>query len=133
MKKIMNTVLILTVAVSMFSFFGCKKITEKVDNSLSALKERGVFVLGLDDSFPPMGFRNEDNEIVGYDIDLAKEVVKRLGVEFKAQPIDWSAKEMELSTGKIDCIWNGLTMTPDREAALAFTKAYLSNDQHWQI
>ena len=94
MKKIMNTVLILTVAVSMFSFFGCKKITEKVDNSLSALKERGVFVLGLDDSFPPMGFRNEDNEIVGYDIDLAKELVKRLGVEFKAQPIDWSAKEM---------------------------------------
>ncbi len=129
MKKIMNTVFILTVAVSMFSFFGCKKTTEKVDNSLSELKERGVFVLGLDDSFPPLGFRNENNEIVGYDIDLAKEVVARLGVAFKAQPIDWSAKEMELNTGKIDCIWNGFTMTPDREAVLSFTKPYLNNDQ----
>ena len=129
MRKIMNTVFILTLVVSMFSFIGCKKTTEKVDNSLSALKERGVFVLGLDDSFPPLGFRNEDNEIVGYDIDLAKEVVKRLGVTFKAQPIDWDAKEMELATGKIDCIWNGLTMTPDREAVLAFTKPYLNNDQ----
>ena len=125
----MNTVFILTLVVSMFSFIGCKKTTEKVDNSLSALKERGVFVLGLDDSFPPLGFRNEDNEIVGYDIDLAKEVVKRLGVTFKAQPIDWDAKEMELATGKIDCIWNGLTMTPDREAVLAFTKPYLNHDQ----
>ena len=129
MRKIMNTVFILALVVSMFSFIGCKKTTEKVDNSLSALKERGVFVLGLDDSFPPLGFRNEDNEIVGYDIDLAKEVVKRLGVTFKAQPIDWDAKEMELATGKIDCIWNGLTMTPDREAVLAFTKPYLNNDQ----
>lgn len=129
MRKIMNTVFILTLVVSMFSFIGCKKTTEKVDNSLSALKERGVFVLGLDDSFPPLGFRNEDNEIVGYDIDLAKEVVKRLGVTFKAQPIDWDAKEMELATGKIDCIWNGLTMTPDREAVLAFTQPYLNNDQ----
>ena len=129
MKKILNVILVLVTVFSFAAVVGCKKTTEKVDNSLSALKERGVFVLGLDDSFPPLGFRNEDNEIVGYDIDLAKEVVKRLGVEFKAQPIDWSAKEMELSTGKIDCIWNGLTMTPDREAALAFTKPYLKNDQ----
>ncbi|MBQ1628957.1 MAG: amino acid ABC transporter substrate-binding protein [Treponema sp.] len=107
---------------------GCKKV-QKTDNSLENLKARNVFVLGLDDSFPPMGFRNEDNEIVGFDIDLAKEVAARLGVEFKAQPIDWDAKELELSTGKIDCIWNGLTITPERLEALAFTKPYLNNDQ----
>ncbi len=108
--------------------FSCKK-TAKVDNSLEELKTRGVFVLGLDDSFPPLGYRDEDSNIVGYDIDLAKEVAKRLGVEFKAQPIDWDAKEMELSTGKIDCIWNGLTITKEREEALAFTKPYLNNEQ----
>ncbi|MBO7136734.1 MAG: transporter substrate-binding domain-containing protein, partial [Spirochaetaceae bacterium] len=79
------------------------------DNSLEALKARGQFVLGLDDSFPPMGFRNEANEIVGYDIDLAKEVCARLGVKLVVQPIDWAAKEQELNTGKIDCIWNGFT------------------------
>ena len=67
------------------------------DNSLEALKARGQFVLGLDDSFPPMGFRNEANEIVGYDIDLAKEVCARLGVKLVVQPIDWAAKELRCS------------------------------------
>ena len=124
MKKIM----LAAAALALVMLAGCKKV-QKADNSLEDLKARGVFVLGLDDSFPPMGFRNDDNEIVGFDIDLAKEVAARLGVEFKAQPIDWDAKEMELSTGKIDCIWNGLTITPEREEALAFTKPYLNNDQ----
>ena len=125
MKKI--AILVLTVLVGL-SLSACKK-QQKIDNSLEELKSRKVFVLGLDDSFPPMGFKNTDNEIVGFDIDLAKEVAERLGVEFKAQPIDWDAKEMELATGKIDCIWNGLTITPEREEALAFTKPYLNNDQ----
>ncbi len=88
-----------------------------------------VFVLGLDDSFPPMGFRNEKNEIVGYDIDLAREVCRRLGYEFKAQPIDWNAKEMELNTGKIDCIWNGFSLTPERAESMTFTPPYLRNAQ----
>ncbi|MBP5602317.1 MAG: amino acid ABC transporter substrate-binding protein [Treponema sp.] len=98
-------------------------------NAVEALKERGVFVLGLDDSFPPLGYRDDNNEIVGYDIDLAKEVAKRMGVKFKAQPIDWDAKEMELETGKIDCIWNGFTITEDRKAALSMTFPYLDNEQ----
>ncbi len=125
MKKI---ALIVAAVALVAGLSGCKKAS-KVDNSLEELKSRGVFVLGLDDSFPPMGFRNDDDEIVGFDIDLASEVASRLGVSFKAQPIDWDAKEMELSTGKIDCIWNGLTITPEREEALALTKPYLNNDQ----
>ena len=76
-----------------------------------------------------MGFRDENNEIVGYDIDLAKEVAKRIGVELVCQPIDWNAKEQELNTGKIDCIWNGFTITSEREAAMTFTKPYLKNAQ----
>lgn len=95
----------------------------------SAAKKSNKFVLGLDDSFPPMGYRDADNNIVGYDIDLAKEVTKRLGLELVCQPIDWSAKEMELKTGKIDCIWNGLTMTEERQKKMAFTSAYLENAQ----
>lgn len=95
----------------------------------SCSKSENEFVLGLDDSFPPMGFRDENNEIVGYDIDLAKEVAKRLNLKFRAQPISWSAKEQELNTGKIDCIWNGLSITPERLEALAFTKPYLKNAQ----
>ncbi|MCR5401277.1 MAG: amino acid ABC transporter substrate-binding protein [Treponema sp.] len=125
MKKIAVIALAILASGLLFS---CKKAV-KEDNSLEDIKKRGVFILGLDDSFPPLGYRDEDSNIVGYDIDLAKEVSKRLGLEFKAQPIDWDAKEMELSTGKIDCIWNGFTITKEREEALSFTKPYLNNEQ----
>ena len=99
------------------------------DRSLEKIKEKGVFVLGLDDSFPPMGYRDENNEIVGFDIDLAKEVCKGLGVELKCQPIDWSAKEQELATGQIDCVWNGFTKTEEREKSMTLSMAYVNNAQ----
>ncbi|MGL4987420.1 MAG: amino acid ABC transporter substrate-binding protein [Treponemataceae bacterium] len=112
--------------ISLFAF-GSKDTG--VDNSLEKIQQKGVFVLGLDDSFPPLGFRNASNEIVGYDIDLAKEVAKRLGVTLKLQPIDWSAKEQELNTNKIDCIWNGFTITKERKEVINYTKPYLNNAQ----
>ena len=86
-------------------------------------------VIGLDDHFPPMGFRDEKNEIVGFDIDLAKEAGKRLGVEVTFKPIDWSAKEAELNGKRIDVLWNGLTITEERKANILFTKPYLENRQ----
>ena len=104
-------------------------VTPAADGSLQAVKSKGKLVLGLDDAFPPMGFRNDDNQIVGYDIDVAREVAKRLGVQLVPQPIDWNAKEQELNTGKIDCIWNGFTITDERKKAMAFTKPYLRNAQ----
>ncbi len=97
------------------------------DESLAKIQEKGKFILGLDDSFPPMGYRDENNEIVGFDIDLAKEVCARLGVELVLQPIDWDAKEMELSSGNIDCIWNGMSDTAERQEAMALSMDYLNN------
>ena len=70
----------------------------------------GKLILGLDDSFPPMGFRDDANNIVGFDIDLAKAVCEKLGVELVLQPIEWTAKELELETKNIDCIWNGFLL-----------------------
>ncbi|MDR2808528.1 MAG: amino acid ABC transporter substrate-binding protein [Spirochaetaceae bacterium] len=99
------------------------------DKSLTAVLNKKKLVVGLDDSFPPMGFRNEANEIVGYDVDLAKELGSRLGIQIVFQPIDWNAKEQELNTGEIDCIWNGFTITEERQKAMTFTKAYLKNAQ----
>ena len=127
MKKSVVFAIALVAMVST-AFVGCKK-NAGVDNSLADMQKRGEFVLGLDDSFPPMGFRDENNEIVGFDIDLAKEVASRLGVKFRAQPINWDAKEQELSTGNIDCIWNGLTITEERLSMLSFTNPYLANEQ----
>ena len=100
-----------------------------VDNSLVNVLNSKKLIVGLDDSFPPMGFRNAANEIVGYDVDLAKEVGRRLGIQVIFQPIDWNAKEQELNTGEIDCIWNGFTITEERKNAMTFTKAYLKNAQ----
>ena len=131
MKRSVLFIMVAAIACSLM-ICGCTKkeaAGAKQVNAVEALKARGVFVLGLDDSFPPLGYRDDNNEIVGYDIDLAKEVAKRLGVEFRAQPIDWDAKEMELETGKIDCIWNGFTITEDRKNALSMTFPYLDNEQ----
>ncbi len=99
------------------------------DQSLQKIKDKGQLVLGLDASFPPMGFTDENNEIVGFDIDLAEEVCKRLGVTLVKQPINWDSKEMELDGGKIDCIWNGMTITDARVEAMFIPKAYVANAQ----
>ncbi|WMJ84882.1 transporter substrate-binding domain-containing protein [Oscillospiraceae bacterium LTW-04] len=99
------------------------------DKSLESIKSKGKFIVGLDDSYPPMGFRDDKNEIVGFDIDLAREVAKRMGVEVEFQPIDWDSKELELNAGKIDCIWNGMTITSERVANMYFTKPYIANQQ----
>ena len=126
MKKALTVLAVLVASACLFLSCGNKT---KADNSLEDLKARGVFVIGLDDAFPPMGYRDSNNEIVGYDIDLAKEVARRLGVEFKAQPINWDSKELELKTGNIDCIWNGFTITEERKSSLNMTKPYLNNAQ----
>lgn len=99
------------------------------DGSLDYVLKKGEFILGLDDSFPPMGFVNEDQEIVGFDIDVAREVASRLGVELVLQPISWDAKEQELATNNIDCIWNGFSKNPDREKNLTLSNPYMTNTQ----
>lgn len=128
MKRVILVITVLLCMCTMVFAFGKKDKSAK-DDSLAKIKDKGTFVLGLDDSFPPYGYRDEDNNIVGYDIDLAAEVCKRLGVKLVCQPIDWNAKEMELNTGNIDCIWNGFTINEERLAAMAFTSAYVDNSQ----
>lgn len=102
----------------------------KEDKSWEEVKNAGQFVLGLDDSFPPMGYTDpETGEIVGFDIDLAKEVCKRLGIKLVTQPINWDTKEMELDNGNIDCIWNGFTYTDERAEQMNLSQAYMKNTQ----
>ena len=109
-------------------FAGCNSGSQ-TGKETNVKNDEKTFVVGLDDSFPPMGFRDKSNEIVGFDVDLAKEVAKRLNMEPKFQVINWDTKEMELDNDKIDCIWNGLTITDERKKQMDFTKPYLENDQ----
>lgn len=107
-----------------------KEKAPAADESWQTIKDQGYFTLGLDDAFPPMGFREEGtNDIVGFDIDLAKEAANRMGVEVKFQPVVWDTIIEELNGGNIDVIWNGLTITEDRQKQIAFTNPYIANRQ----
>ena len=90
-------------------------------------------VAGMDDTFAPMGFRNDKGELVGFDIDMAKAISKEIGVPIEFKAIDWASKESELESGRIDCIWNGFTMTDERKKVLAFTKPYMDNVQGYVV
>ncbi|MCI8361042.1 MAG: transporter substrate-binding domain-containing protein [Clostridiales bacterium] len=102
---------------------------DAADGSLQKIKDKGQLVLGLDDSFPPMGYRDEDQNIVGFDVDVAKKVCEKLGVELKLQPIKWSSKEAELDTGNVDCLWNGFTKSSEREEKMNLSVPYMTNRQ----
>lgn len=90
-----------------------------------------VLVVGLDDSFPPMGFRNENNEIVGFDIDVAKAVCEKLGMRLELQQISWASKEQELNSGNIDCIWNGFAYTEERAKTMTLTENYIKGKNYF--
>lgn len=99
------------------------------DTSLEDIQKKGKFILGLDASFPPMGFRDETNEIVGYDIDLAREVCDRMGVELVVQPISWASNQQELDSKNIDCIWNGLGVSEERKQLMTISAPYMNSHQ----
>ncbi|MCI8341824.1 MAG: amino acid ABC transporter substrate-binding protein [Firmicutes bacterium] len=86
-------------------------------------------VVGLDDTFAPMGFRDENNELTGFDVELAKAVGEVIGVEVEFQPINWDTKETELNNGTVDLLWNGYTINEKRKEQVLFTRPYLNNRQ----
>lgn len=102
--------------------------TEETTAEEAKTTDGGTLIVGFDQDFPPMGFVGDDGEYTGFDLELAQEVAKRLGLEYKAQPIAWDSKDMELESGNIDCIWNGFTMT-GREDDYTWTEPYMANQQ----
>jgi polar amino acid transport system substrate-binding protein len=123
MRKILSFCLM---GLLSFVFIGCQN---DVINTWDEIEERGYFIVGLDDTFAPMGFRDDAGELTGFDVDLAKEVSDRLGVEVRFQAIDWDAKVLELNGGSIDMIWNGLTITDARKEEMLFSNPYIANTQ----
>ena len=111
----------------------CGKTEPAASNTAAAPAPAPVaatkLVVGLDDNFPPMGFRDEKNELVGFDIDMAREAAKRAGVEVEFKPIDWNAKEAELLGKRVDALWNGLTILEERKEKILFSDPYMVNKQ----
>lgn len=119
-------------AIMMISTFICVSGLVGCTNNSSSNDKNNVkneIVLGYDNTFVPMGYLDENGNTVGFDVDLANEVGKRLNMDVKFQSIDWSMKEAELNSGNIDAIWNGYTLTEERKSKVAYTDAYLDNKQ----
>ena len=133
-KKVFTFALAGALSISMLA--GCGSSSNesttsesKEDTSLTDVQSAGHFTLGLDADFAPMGFTDDNGEIVGFDIDLAKAVGEKMGVNVEVKPIDWDSKDMELSSGKIDVIWNGFSITDERRQEVLFSNPYLSTKQ----
>ena len=136
-RKLSAILLAMIMLLSIFALTGCGDSTDSdtdADQDTSAeltgwayVEDKGELIVGLDDTFAPMGFRDESGELVGFDIDLATAVGEVLGVKVTFQPIDWDAKELELEAKNIDCIWNGMSATEERQESMALTKKYLNN------
>lgn len=130
-KKLLVLTTVLVLVVSAFALTGCGGSSDSgdasEDTSWTYVEDKGELVVGLDDTFAPMGFRDEDGNLVGFDIDLATAVGEELGVSVKFQPINWDSKYMELESKNIDCIWNGMSITSETQEKLTLSNKYLNN------
>ncbi len=142
-KSIFKTIASLSAAAMMLLAVGCgsssdsssaskaegtTSVASGEDNSLQKVLDSGKLVLGLDPTFKPMGYTDENDAIVGFDIDVAKEVCERLGVELETYSVNWDTKEQDLNAGTIDCIWNGLSVSDERKKVMLMSEPYMNNE-----
>lgn len=116
MKKIFLPLMLMILLLT-----GCG--SEKPSNTAKRI------IIGIDDEFAPMTFRDAQGNIVGFDVDLAKEVARRMGVEFEFRPINWNNKKIEITSGSVDIIWSGCDIMNDYREYMIFSKPYMDNRQ----
>lgn len=122
-----------SLAIIMLTAAGCSKTEENStavdeDTSLQDVMDAGKLVLGLDPTFKPMGYTDENDQIVGFDIDIAEEVCRRMGIKLETCSVNWTTKEEDLNAGTIDCIWNGLSISDERKQVMLMSEPYMNND-----
>ncbi|HES7922755.1 TPA: amino acid ABC transporter substrate-binding protein [Streptococcus pyogenes] len=124
-----RTVAILAIASSFF-LIACQATKSlKSGDAWGVYQKQKSITVGFDNTFVPMGYKDESGKCKGFDIDLAKEVFHQYGLKVNFQAINWDMKEAELNNGKIDVIWNGYSITKERQDKVAFTDSYMRNEQ----
>lgn len=127
-KKLLALLSIACVAcLSAALLVGCSSNKEEAQSEDTSA-DISTLIVGFDNSYPPYGFMDENNEPTGFDLDLAAEVAKRNGWELQLEPINWDTKDALLGQGSINCIWNGFTME-GREDGYTFSEPYMLNEQ----
>ena len=117
----------LLLVVMIFFLTGCGGGDQT--NNTNSMRYSRIIINGIDDEFPPMTFRDEHGEFVGFDVDLAKEAARRMGVEVEFKPIDWDKKEEEINSGNIDMIWSGCDIMDEYKEYMIFSRPYMDNRQ----
>lgn len=149
MKKFLSVILAILMLTTVMSFAACSNeptVTDeevqtdlndtsadaneevKADSDLAYITDKGEMIIGIT-LFAPMNYKDEAGELIGFETEFAKAVCEKLGVEAKFQVIDWNSKEIELAAKTIDCIWNGMTITPERAENMSISTPYMSNEQ----
>lgn len=143
-RSILKKITLTAMAVTMLFSVGCASSSGSSDagstntvsgsdNSLKKVTDAGKLVLGLDATFKPMGYTDENDKIVGFDIDLAQEVCKRMGVTLETYDVNWDTKEQDLNAGTIDCIWNGLSVSDERKKQMLMSEPYMKNKMVFMV
>ena len=142
MKKILSMILALTM---IFALCACGQSAapaateapaaadtaapaEAADSDLAYVQGKGTLIVGITD-FEPMDYKNNAGEWIGFDADMAKAFAQSLGVEAEFIEIDWDNKILELNNKSIDCVWNGMTLTPEVLNSMGCSEAYCNNAQ----
>ena len=128
-KKITIVAIVATLGTSLVACGGTPRNKSSETKKAASTLDKDELVIGLDDTFVPMGFKDESGKLVGFDVELAEVVAKKLNKKIKFQAIDWSMKETELNNGNIDLIWNGYSINDERKGKVEFSKPYLNNTQ----
>lgn len=121
-------VLILAIIAGTWTYLA-NSATKRSSDGWYKIKRQKKLTIGLDDTFIPMGFRNKQGKLVGFDVELADATFKKLGIKVKWEPINWATKEQLLNNGQIDAIWNGYTISPARRKKVAFSIPYKKGTQ----
>lgn len=130
MKKILCLVMSVILICCTFAACGTKKDDTTSASDLEYIKNKGTLVIGMT-LFAPMDYYEDGNEteLKGFEVEFGNAVCEKLGVKAQFQVISWEAKESELNSKNIDCIWNGLTITDERQATMSISEPYMANKQ----
>ena len=126
MKRVVISLLLLALTASLF--VGCGKKSDNL-NSLESVKKSGKLLIGLEDSYPPMEFRNSKNDLVGFDIELGNEIAKKLGVKSEYVTTDFNGIILALNASRFNIILSGMSITDKRKAAIDFSVPYVTGGQ----
>jgi len=120
---------VLTVGMIVLTVLFASSAFTAGDGSWERVKKAGVLKIGIDDAFPPMEFRNDKNELTGFDIEASRELGKRLGIKIEHIPTVWDTVILSLKAKKFDVVWSAMSITAEREKEIAFTKPYIMEKQ----